>query len=53
MEAVKFNMQDSLRFLVQDSLVNFTQMIVDGCISTFECEEGMTWDTDVIHSSFK
>ena len=53
MEAVKFNMQDSLRFLVQDSLVNFTQMIVDGCVSTFECEEGMKWGKDVIHSSYK
>lgn len=53
MEMVKFNMQDSLRYLVQDSLVSFTQMILDACYSTMDCAEDMTWGSDVITSKYK
>ncbi|XP_048258404.1 dynein axonemal heavy chain 1-like isoform X3 [Haliotis rufescens] len=53
MEMVKFIMQDSLRYLVQDSLVNFTQMVVDACHSTLELEDSFVWGPDVISSSFK
>ncbi|XP_064629143.1 dynein axonemal heavy chain 1-like isoform X2 [Lineus longissimus] len=53
MEMVKFNMQDSLRYLVQDSLVNFTQMIIDACYATFQCEDDMTWENDLLVSSYK
>ncbi|XP_074644244.1 dynein axonemal heavy chain 1-like [Tubulanus polymorphus] len=53
MEMVKFNMQDSLRFLVQDSLVNFTQMILDACHNTMKCEEEMKWETNLLISNFK
>ena len=53
MDMVKFNMQDSLRYLVQDSLVNFTQMILDGCYSTLNCEDDMKWGPDVVNSTFK
>lgn len=53
MERVKFNMQDSLRFLVQDSLVAFTQMIVDASKCTFDCDPEMTWGKDLIHSPYK
>jgi len=45
--------EDSLRYLVQDSLSNFTQMIEDACQPTMECEEGMTWGDDVINSPYK
>ena len=45
--------QDSMRFLVQDSLVNFTQMIVDACHSTMEVEESYTWGKDLISSTFR
>ena len=46
-------MQDSLRYLVQDSLVNFVQMTLDACHSTFECEEPMDWGNDLINSSYQ
>ena len=45
--------KDSLRYLVQDSLSNFTQMVVDGCHSTMQCEESMVWGDDVINSPYK
>jgi len=45
--------KDSLRYLVQDSLANFTQMVVDACHSTLECEANLKWGTDVIYSPFK
>ena len=50
---VKFNMQDSLRYLVQDSLVNFTQMIVDACYATNQIDEDIVWGKDVINSPYK
>ncbi|XP_053577059.1 dynein axonemal heavy chain 1 [Bombina bombina] len=53
MELIKFNLQDSLRFLVQDSLVNFTQFIIDSCYSVLECEEDMEWGGDLINSPYK
>ena len=53
MEMVKFNMQDSLRYLVQDSLVHFTQMIVDACYATNQIDEEMVWGKDVINSLYK
>ena len=53
MEMVKFNMQDSLRYLVQDSLVNFTQMIVDACFATLHLDEEIVWGKDVINSLYK
>ncbi|XP_030840434.1 dynein heavy chain 1, axonemal isoform X1 [Strongylocentrotus purpuratus] len=54
MEMVKFCMQDSLRYLVQDSLVNFTQMIIDSSFSVMELpEEEMTWGDDLINSPYK
>ncbi|KAK2170975.1 hypothetical protein NP493_1117g00049 [Ridgeia piscesae] len=53
MEMVKFNMQDSLRFLVQDSLINFTQMLIDACHSTFHCKEDMDWGRNVMVSKFQ
>ena len=45
--------KDTLRYLVQDSLTNFTQMVVDACHSTVDCEEGMEWGSDVVNSPFK
>ena len=48
-----FVVQDSLRYLVQDSLSNFAQMVVDACHSTMQCEETMEWGSDVINSPYK
>ena len=46
------HLQDSLRFLVQDSLVNFTQMMIDACYSTFNCEDDMDWGSNVMTSMY-
>ncbi|PVD29059.1 hypothetical protein C0Q70_11656 [Pomacea canaliculata] len=53
METVKFIMQDSLRFLVQDSLVSFTQMVVDACHTTMSLSEDYTWGPEIAVSFFK
>ena len=46
-------LKDSMRYLVQDSLANFTQMILEACQSTIQCEEPMDWGDDVINSPYK
>ncbi|XP_033101869.1 dynein heavy chain 1, axonemal-like [Anneissia japonica] len=53
MEMVKFCMQDSMRYLVQDSLVNFTQMIIDACYSVLECPDGMEWNNKLVVSNYR
>ncbi|XP_071830856.1 dynein axonemal heavy chain 1-like isoform X2 [Apostichopus japonicus] len=53
MEMVKFCMQDSLRYLVQDSLVSFTQMLLDAAFSVLELSGEMEWGMNLIHSQFK
>ncbi|XP_071943674.1 dynein axonemal heavy chain 1-like isoform X2 [Antedon mediterranea] len=53
MEMVKFCMQDSMRYLVQDSLVNFTQMIIDACYSVLECQDTMDWGNKLIVSPYR
>ena len=51
MEMVKFSMQDSLRYLVQDSLTNFTQMIVDSCQACLSFDEDFQWPGDLLTST--
>ncbi|XP_077133083.1 dynein axonemal heavy chain 1 isoform X2 [Ranitomeya variabilis] len=53
MELIKFKLQDSLRFLVQDSIVSFTQFILDACYSVLSCPEEMDWGGDLINSPYK
>lgn len=54
MELVKFSMQDSLRFLVQDSLVHYTQMVVDACWQVVDIKPSFNWpDDDLVHSDIK
>ncbi|EMP33877.1 Dynein heavy chain 1, axonemal [Chelonia mydas] len=53
MELIKFNLQDSVRFLVQDSLVSFTQLLLDACGSVQNCSEDMEWGGDLINSPYK
>ena len=38
---------------MQDSLVNFTQMILDACYATLQVEEDMVWGKDVINSPYR
>jgi dynein heavy chain, axonemal len=53
-ERVKFMMQDTLRFLVQDSCQNYVRMITDACIAVLNMKEGFKWaSNDLSHSSYK
>lgn len=52
MELVKFSMQDSLRFLVQDSLVNYTQMVVDACWQVIDIKDTFVWPEDDLVTSY-
>ena len=54
MELVKFSMQDSLRFLVQDSLVHYTQMVVDACWQVVDVKDTFVWPgDDLVNSSIR
>ena len=48
-----FCCEDSLRYLVQDSLVSFTQMILDAAHSTLELPEDFQWQDNYIVSAFR
>ncbi len=45
--------QDSLRYLVQDSLVNFTQMIVDAASAVLQLPADMEWEKDLIKVKYR
>uniref|UniRef100_A0A8C9ZPR8 Dynein axonemal heavy chain 1 n=1 Tax=Sander lucioperca TaxID=283035 RepID=A0A8C9ZPR8_SANLU len=53
MSVVHFNLQDSLRFLVQDSLVGLTQLILSTCHSVLTCPPDLAWGDDLITSPYK
>ncbi|XP_060621830.2 dynein axonemal heavy chain 1 [Anolis sagrei] len=53
MELIKFMMQDTVRYLIQDSLVNFTQLFVDACHSVLDCPEDMEWGNDLVNSPYR
>lgn len=50
---VHLKMQDSLRFLVQDSLVSLTQMLSDACHSVLTCPQDLVWGNNLITSAYK
>lgn len=53
-ERVKFMMQDTLRFLVQDSCQNYVRMITDACSPIMKFKDGEKWpQDDLIHSPYK
>ena len=45
--------QDSLRYLVQNSLKSFTQMIHDACYQVLDCPEDMVWSNSLLVSEYK
>lgn len=46
--------KDSLRFLVQDSLVNYTQMVVDSCWQVVDIKDEFMWsENDLVNSYIK
>ncbi|XP_025927284.1 dynein heavy chain 1, axonemal [Apteryx rowi] len=53
MKRIKFNLQDSVRSLVQNSLVSFTQLLLDACHGVLNCSEDMEWGDDLINSPYK
>ncbi|CAF4566002.1 unnamed protein product [Rotaria socialis] len=53
-ERVKFMMQDTLRFLVQDSCQNYVRMITDACSPVLNMTEGFKWPTnDLINTPYR
>lgn len=46
-------LQDSLRYLVQDSLAAFTQLILDACFMVQDLPADLDWGSDIINSPFK
>lgn len=53
MALVRFNLQDSLRYLVLDSLVSFTHLLLDACHSVLTCPQDLVWGSDLIASPYK
>ncbi|XP_013988847.1 dynein axonemal heavy chain 1 isoform X2 [Salmo salar] len=53
MALVRYSLQDSLRFLVQDSLVSLTQLLLDACHSVLHCPQDLTWGSNLINSPYK
>ncbi|XP_062056155.1 dynein axonemal heavy chain 1 [Lepus europaeus] len=53
MELIKYMLQDTLRFLVQDSLTSFSQFISDACYSVLDCTDDMVWGEDLINSPYR
>uniref|UniRef100_UPI0037E91524 dynein axonemal heavy chain 1 n=1 Tax=Semicossyphus pulcher TaxID=241346 RepID=UPI0037E91524 len=53
MAVVRFNMQDSLRFLVQGSLISLTQLLLDACHSVLPCPQDLVWGNNLMNSPYK
>lgn len=53
MALIRSIQQDSLRFLVQDSLASFAKLLLDACHSALHCPEDLTWGPDLINSPYK
>ena len=48
-----FFFQDTLRYLVQDSLALYKQTIHDGCHEVLDVKEDLVWGEDIINSPYK
>lgn len=53
MKRIKFMLQDSLRYLVQNSLISFTQLLLDACHGIQNCSKDMEWGDDLINSPYR
>ncbi|XP_029991393.1 dynein heavy chain 1, axonemal [Sphaeramia orbicularis] len=53
MTVVRYNMEDSLRYLVEKSLVSLTQLLLDACHRVLTCPQDMIWGKDLITSPYK
>lgn len=52
MTQIRYKLQDTLRFLVQDSLTSLAQLVLDACHSVLHCPPDLTWGSDLIHSPY-
>ncbi|KAG9260637.1 dynein heavy chain 1, axonemal [Astyanax mexicanus] len=52
MALVRYSLQDSLRFLVQDSLASLAKLLMDACHSVLDCPSELTWGPDLINSPY-
>ncbi|NXR16043.1 DYH1 protein, partial [Semnornis frantzii] len=52
MKRITFMCQDSLRCLVQNSLISFTQILLGACHSIPNCSKDMEWEGDLINSPY-
>ncbi|XP_076846923.1 dynein axonemal heavy chain 1 isoform X2 [Brachyhypopomus gauderio] len=53
MVQVRYTLQDSLRFLVQDSMASLEQLLLDACHSVMHCPADLVWGSDLINSPYK
>ncbi|NXD64149.1 DYH1 protein, partial [Eolophus roseicapillus] len=53
MNRIRFMLQDSVRYLVQNSLISFTQLVLDACHSVLNCSKDMKWGDDLINSPYR
>ncbi|XP_030276430.1 dynein heavy chain 1, axonemal [Sparus aurata] len=53
MATVRLNLQNSLRFLVQDSLASLTQLLLDACHSVLTCPQELVWGNNLITSPYQ
>lgn len=53
MATVRLNLQNSLRFLVQDSLASLTQLLLDACHSLLTCPQELVWGNNLITSPYQ
>ncbi|XP_061640433.1 dynein axonemal heavy chain 1 isoform X3 [Phyllopteryx taeniolatus] len=50
---VHYNLQDTLRNLVEDSLLGLSKLILDACCSVLTCPDDLVWGGDYINSPYK
>ncbi|XP_077458505.1 dynein axonemal heavy chain 1 [Stigmatopora argus] len=50
---VHYNLQDTLRNLVEDSLLCLSKLILDACCSVLTCSDDLVWGDDYITSPYK
>nr|XP_061814136.1 dynein axonemal heavy chain 1-like [Nerophis lumbriciformis] len=50
---VHYNLQDTLRNLVEDSLLCLSKLILDACCSVLTCSDDLVWGNDYITSPYK
>ncbi|XP_054472107.1 dynein axonemal heavy chain 1 [Anoplopoma fimbria] len=53
MAVVRLTLEDSLRFLVKNSLISLTQLLLSACNSLLTCPQDLAWGNNLITSPYK